>query len=253
MMLKHAGDLLHKIVSPSGLNPAKEAAAATLAYQFGWAPLIEDIMKLLDFSDHVKRRQEILEKAHTEKGLRRRVDLGSESWSATGSTSIWSTYGVFLSQSYTSDRGFKVWGVVTWKVRDPAAIGKKPTFMDAFNTALGFNKGMIPISVWKALPWSWMIDWFAGISDLLQARYNMIYYKPSRVSIMRTSFNNRTYKEFTQGSILVSQGRIEVTFKDRYANNSPSAAPNLKLPFLDNFKLSILGSLAILGISGSRR
>jgi len=253
MMLRHAGNLLHKIKSPSGLNKAKEAASATLAFQFGWRPLIEDLMKLIDFSEDVKRRQEELEGAHSVKGLRRRVTLETDSWTAEGSTLIWSVYGVSLTQSYVSDRGHKTWGVVTWKVRDPNQIGKKPSYMDAFNAALGGNLGQIPITVWKALPWSWLIDWFAGISTLMQANYNMVYYKPSRLSIMRQSSNNRTYRAFKQGSIEVTSGRIVCTYKQRYVNNSPSVAPNLKVPFLDTFKLSILSSLVVLGITKRRR
>ena len=54
MMLKHAGDLLHKIKTPSRLSLDKEAAAATLAYQFGWAPLIQDLSKLINFSELVQ-------------------------------------------------------------------------------------------------------------------------------------------------------------------------------------------------------
>jgi hypothetical protein len=256
MMLRHAGNLLHKIRRPSGLDPAKEGAAATLAFQFGWAPLWEDLWKLADFTEAVSKKQQQLERANSEKGLRRKVDLAQDKWTAVGSTTLWSVYGLSLSQSYTSERGYKDWGVVHWKVRDPSRYGRRATHNEALKTALGLNPGQIPISVWKAIPWTWLIDWFTDISNVLQANYNMVYYKPYRLSIMRTSFNNRSYPRIypISGSSPgeCTAGTIKVTYKERYVNNSPSASPTLRLPFLDNFKLSILGSLTILRISSKR-
>lgn len=255
MMLRHAGDLLHKIKRPSGLDPAKEAAAATLAYQFGWAPLVGDLKKLLSFGDAVAKQQRILKGAHSERGIRRRVSFGEEKYATNGIDPVWSVYGLFLTPEFNSELGCKTWGVVRWKVRDSTQVGKYPSWNTSMRTALGFNAGMIPISVWKAIPWTWLIDWFADISNVLTARYNMIYYRPYRACIMRTSWNTRRYRAVPTGpnpTDICSEGTIESVFKERYPVNSPSPSVNLKLPFLDSFKLSILGSLTILRISGGR-
>jgi len=254
-MLRHAGDLLHKIRRPSGLDPAKEAAAATLAYQFGWAPLIGDLGKLLDFSKAVEKTQRTIKGAHSSRGIRRRIQLGTESYATSGSSTVWSIYGLFLTPQFESELGCKTWGVVHWKVRDPNQVGKIPTWNSALQSALGFNLGQIPITVWKAIPWTWLIDWFADISNILQANYNMIYYRPSRACIMRTSWNIRRYKAVPTGpgaTDVCTQGTIDSIFKERLPVNSPSTSFNLKLPFMDNFKLSILGSLTILRLSGGR-
>lgn len=251
-MLRHAGDLLHKIKRPSGLDPAKELAAANLAWKFGWDPLIGDLGKLLNFADAARRQQHRIAQANTARGIRRKVHLGEESASVgvPPSLGLWSVYGLNIStDTFHGSANSKVWGTVRWTVRDPKRYGYKPSFNESLRTALGLNLGHIPIAIWKALPWTWMVDWFADISNVMQINYNSIYYKPSRASIMRqTTLVARHQRVPVSGGPLneVSEGQAIVTFHERYANNSPSASVTLRLPFMDSYKLSVLGSLAIL-------
>jgi hypothetical protein len=248
-MLKHAGDLLHKIGSRSGLNPAKEGAAATLAYQFGWGPLIQDIGRMMNLVDMIDKRQRMLQQAHSTKGIRRKINLDNLTSTHSGGELRSSTYGRFINQDYEGTKNVRTWGTVRWVTRDPSLFGKKPSFKEAFNTALGLNPGYIPISVWKAMPWSWAIDWFAGISDLINAYHNMVYYRPSRICIMRTWTNTWTYPHCFDAGGEVSQGSKIAVWKERTIHN-PSLVPRIRFPFLDPYKLSILGSFAILAITG---
>lgn len=253
MMLRHAGDLLHKIKrgwKDYKLDPAAEAASSILAYQFGWAPLYQDVMKLLNFADAVKKQQKLIQGAHSEKGIRRRLNLDEYSWSTNGSTTAWSTLGHSATPKYLATHKYKVWGTVNWKVRDPSKYGKEPSFTDVTRTALGLNAGMIPITIWKALPWSWMIDWFADISNVMLANYNSIYYRPKDLCIMRQTSTYRSYEEllWPDGSVKLTAATVEVQRKERFPDASPSVTPTLRLPFMDDFKLSILGSLSILKI-----
>lgn len=249
-MLRHAGNLLHKIGGRSGLDPVKEAAAANLAYQFGWAPLIEDIGKMLDFSDIVRKRQRILLGAHSERGIRRRVILDSNSRTDTGSQTTWSTYTVMADQRWNWNGSYKRWATVTWKVKDKSQIGRIPTFQEGMRTALGLNKGHIPIAMWKAMPWTWAIDWFADISNVMLANYNMIYYQPSRCCIMTHLKGENVYSPWSSqnGLFHITMGRHTMDIKRRVPFY-PSAQVTLKLPFMDSFKLSIVGSMSILALS----
>lgn len=254
MMLKHAGDLLHKIRAPSGLSPHKEAAAATLAYQFGWAPLISDLVKLTNFSEHVAKRQRELAKANTKKGLLRRMNFYEDQETVETASFLASTLtGSLIYASKTESRTRKGWGTVRWVIRDSQKIGRLPSHNEAFRSALGFNLGMIPITVWKALPWSWMVDWFADISNVMQANYNMIYYKPTSCCIMEHRTTKMDIKPIGNGgNITMSPVSNFIERKTRSLGSTSAAKVTLRLPFLDNFKLSILGSLAILGLSGRR-
>lgn len=252
-MLRHAGDLLHKIRSLPYryLDPVKEAAAANLAYKFGWEPIASDLSKLLGFAEAVKRRQQQIRKANTDRGLRRKVHLDSFSMPHSGNLTIWSTHGLYLSPSYEGIVTSETWGTVRWRVRDPNAYGTTPSFTEAGKINLGLQGGQIPIQLWKAFPWTWMIDWFADVSNILQANYNSVYYEPYRLSVMRTTVDKFGHKQIPLGgpNDYLTEGEYVATFKQRYANNAPSTHWTLKLPFLDNYKLSVLGSLAVLGAS----
>lgn len=256
MMLKHAGDLLHKIRSPSGLSPHKEAAAATLAYQFGWAPLIGDLMKLTQFAELTKRRQQELSKANSQRGSMRRMSFPDKKDVVVEDNKLLISDCGLVYGSITKTRITKSWATCRWKARGGQMIGKEPSHNEAFRSALGLNLGMIPITIWKALPWSWMIDWFADISNVMQANYNMIFYSPSAINFME----NRVVITETSGgsnasgntSATVSAGSLKIERKLRSQLSTSAAKVTLRLPFLDNFKLSILGSLTILGLSGRR-
>lgn len=251
MMLKHAGDLLHKIKTPSRLSLDKEAAAATLAYQFGWAPLIQDLRKLINFSELVHKRQRELKLANSSKGLKRNMTFFDDTTSATKSQLLTSFFGVGTADVVTTTQ-HKVWATCRWKPRPGQQFGREPSYTEAFASTLGFSGGQIPITVWKALPWTWMIDWFADISNILQASYNMIYYTPTQACIMEYRSVRESWPETSLNSLNYS-GRVTAggrfyESKNRYVQLIPSVQPVLRVPFLDTFKLSILGSLAILRI-----
>lgn len=252
MMLKHAGDLLHKIRSPSGLSPHKEAAAATLAYQFGWAPLLGDLAKLIQFSSLVKKKQAELDKANSSRGLQRRMTFPDITDSETTDNVLLVSDCGIMRGSVTVTRTNKAWATVRWKLRSGQRYGRKPSHNEAFRTALGLNLGMIPITVWKALPWSWMIDWFADISNVMQANYNMMFYSPTAINFMENRINESTTSGGSNANGFVTPGSYRKEVKLRSQLSSSSAKVTLRVPFLDTFKLSILSSLAILRLSGKR-
>lgn len=252
MMLKHAGDLLHKIRAPSGLSLHKEAAAANLAYQFGWAPLIGDIVKLLNFSDLVKKRQVELDKANSQRGLQRRMTFETKTKSQTKDNVLLVSDMGLIYGSTTATQTTKSWATVRWKPKGGQRYGRKPSHNEAFRTALGLSPGQIPITVWKALPWSWMIDWFADISNVMQANYNMIFYSPSAINFMENRVTEISTSGGSNSAGSLSPGNWKKERKLRSQLSTSAAKVTLRVPFLDTFKLSILGSLAILGLTGRR-
>lgn len=262
-MLKDAGDFLHKIKKPPppGRGTLSEIASATLAYQFGWKPLAEDILKLISFQEAVAKVQRRLDRAESQRGYRHRVNLGEQTASQTLNQTLWSEGGFssgLVPIRCTASR--KTWVTVKWKLKEKQVFGKHSSrYTNAMRVMLGLNPGMIPISVWKALPWTWLIDWFTDISNVLITSYNQIYYTAMDAMIMQTT----TYKASHGGlrwntpprTGQISSGQYERVIKTRAP--FPLTAPNLptlRRPALDAFQLSVLGSLTILRIkSGGRK
>jgi len=253
-MLKQAGDLLHKLITrPTGLARPKRIATEYLAYQFGWKPLIQDILGLADFADQVAKKQRELQELAAGRSLRRTVELGRFSKTYSGSTTIHSTGSFVLNSNWQEVISWHDWATVRWQLRNPAAVGLQPTWQNAFRIAYGLHPTQIPVNVWKALPWSWAIDWFAGISDLIIACQNSVLFKPTRLNVMQTVTAQCKY----QG--IPSPNGIGVGFPGGTANYSrkrrwqpslgASSLVNLRIPFLDAFKLSIISALTITRLS----
>jgi hypothetical protein len=254
-MLKDTGDYLHGLRKRPRVPSDRDLASQTLAYQFGWGPLIGDIVKMISFTEIVQKRQSELEKASSSRGLKRRITLEPDVQMETANKLVWSAAPLAnLRANCTTTHSRETWATVRWTLKPGQSTGKKPTYMEAFNAALGLNRGMIPIDVWKALPWSWAIDWFADISNIMQANYNMIYYSPGSVCIMnriKSTMVIDPQKHPVRGHVATGGIRVRETLS-RAVTSSPSPTLKMKVPFLDAFKLSILGSFTILRIRGRR-
>lgn len=258
-MLKHAGDVLH--LAKTGitkLSHPKQVAAATLAYQFGWAPLISDLRKLISFQDQVEKRRFQIDKAfNDERGYRgKAMLLLKEDHSIERNKLLQSSMQMTLRRDVYTDDLQKVWASVTWKPSSRMRqLGYDAAYAAAFRSALGLNARNIPLTVWKVLPWSWFVDWFANCSDYLLATNNLQDYVPSRGCIMVNTKRTISYAgakwHWSTGETVTMDAYVKVQEnKERFL--LPSTHPTLppmKLPIIDNFKLSVLGSLAILKIA----
>lgn len=249
-MLKHAGDVFHHLrKDPLKLASGKQIANATLAYQFGWAPLFQDLMKVMDFGKYVDKRHKLLTALANGETVRRRANFGSISASSKGDNAYpFSGYGYLISCKWSSVMRTEAWGTTRWKLADKNMIGKRPTWLQAANSLYGITPGEIPVQIWKALPWTWMIDWFADISNSLELSKNLLQYDLQSVCLM--------WKTTVTDSFPIVRGsgrNVWGPMNARYTRLnrkvlSPSSASmiHITVPHLDPYKLSVLGSLGIL-------
>lgn len=250
-MIRHAGNLLHKIRKSGFLipNAHKEAAAATLAYQFGWAPLIKDLISMLDFGLYVDRRMNSIRKLNSGKGDKRRATIfrGGNNKTVTLSTLVAAAPNIPGSVECT--RTDTASGVVTWKLRPGQPFIPSSRF-EAVKLALGLNSGNIPLTVWNSIPWTWLIDWFTGVSTFLKATANSWLFMPVKAVIVKKSVIGATHPDLPVG-INPPQLSKGVRTKTYYKRTpvAPIATINLRVPILDAFKMSILGSLLITRLS----
>lgn len=201
---------------------------------------------MMKFAETMEKHRRSIVGAHSTKGIRRRVQLGGDTLTVTSSAYVWSTQGILLQGPYTDVRSVEYWGTCRWKAKSSQYVGKEPSFLDVFRVMTGQKASHIPINIWKALPWSWAIDWFADISNIAIAQNNKLYYTPSSVCLMRKSTTTRTFPAIIQGDKMVfTPFQAKSEWKERFPQ-STNVSFRLKLPFIDNFKLSILGSMSIL-------
>lgn len=243
-MIRQAGRAIKRASGAGGPPPdAQGVASAHLAYNFGWAPLIDDLSKLLNWQEAVDRKMDQLRRLHSKGGLRRNITLEEVEAGpvVTPQTAVQSS-GILIYSTKSKITKRKSWGSVRW---NPSSIpkGGAPSYKDAFMAAFGLNVSIA--TVWEALPWSWLIDWFSSVGDYLAAHRNTVPATPSRICIMQMTTTVTSYPLESIASGFGWKGATVSRVTKTRTPTSISVLPTVYLPFLSGYQLSILGALAI--------
>jgi len=168
--LKDVPEMLRQKMSSSGL---KNIGNYYLALEFGWKPLLSDILATVNFQRKAEKKLKWLLK-HNGKPVTTSYQYGSSdpeisphsvnedipsplfvSYAYRGSTC--DTWTSTQDRIWASAR-FRYWlpdgpQDINWKRRQLAALyGLKPT----------------PSAVYKAIPWTWLGDWFSNTGSVIQ-------------------------------------------------------------------------------------
>jgi len=251
------------------VNKLRSVGKEYLNVQFGWRPLIKEIQDMYKTYQTLDAK---LSQLRRDNGrlIRRRIDKGVQT-SSTITTSSGSGYPysqptvVGLTAGNTSytrtvyqERSERIWFAGGFRYYVPD-IGSDRWTKHATRALFGAN--LTPEVVWKALPWSWLVDWFANVGyvvsnmssnavDNLTAEYAYVM-REVRVNT-RTEVTVRLPSTGAAGE---SYGRTSLTsyYEDsQYLGTRVPATPygfNVKFDSLSAYRLSIL---AALGISRSR-
>jgi len=220
-------------------------AGANLQYQFGWKPLVSDLGKMLSFTDEVTKRSDEL-KALASGGLRRKRTL----WRGSrvedrGYQPCQSGRGFTMSMKIQQMHVSHVWGYVDWYPTSPMLYTDNEFRGVAQRALMGLT--IDPSTVWEAVPWSWLVDYFSNVGDYLAAHRNIVGASYRNLSIMRRSSVTSTASHPSYPK------RGVTTFARTLKTRTPaSASLDAQLPFLSGRQFSILGSLSILRLRGSR-
>lgn len=235
------GDL-PKLVWKTGSSLAKDLAKANLSVEFGLKPLISDAKALLDFNGHADRRLNELSALTKHGGSHHhRVICNAEFRDAPVNRG---SLGVNHGTLWTQSTGFKKrWVCIRWVPdHDPRdSVPTKPSRASAMRAILG---GTIDsATVWNAMPWSWLIDWYADFGSYLAAKRNIVGYKVGQAYTMQ-HWQTEVFHWRVGG-----QGSYVPPFSRRI-NKSRSAntllSPTASVPLLSARQLGILASLTVL-------
>lgn len=214
-----------------------------LSYQFGWAPLFSDLRTLLNLVSETEKRLKSLREDSRHK--RSKGKLSPRSWQVSDKTYRWAYGGSGIYVRYLRTYEETNWFTTAYYV-DPSDL---PSLNDGgyerMKWALGLNASAS--TVWNAIPWSWLIDYFSTIGSFLEAGRGNIPWKAHNMCIMSqgTETLNITKKSHygfvTSPSI--SGGEVKFTIKRRKVIAHPS--PKIRWsPFLSDGQLTNLLALA---------
>lgn len=162
---------------PPGKGIAGKAGSAYLGWQFGWKPLIKDLTDLVTFASAVEKRKQKLRDLVTKGGYRGKYSLNG-GHGATGENSydiVWSMY-PWCKLRITSTTTVKRWAVVHWEPNLPPGILSDDAALTNYarKSVLALHRQQILSNIWEALPWSWLIDYFTNIGNMLEATDNSV-------------------------------------------------------------------------------
>jgi hypothetical protein len=219
---------------------AKNLGNAHLANQFGIAPLVGDLHRLLSFQDQLERRISEVNKLGGSRGLRRTVSAGGWSNSETYSAVMQSNQAFWTDQvTRTTTESVRVH--CRWLPTGPyASLSRPDRERLAFRSVLGLT--VDHSTLWELIPWSWLIDWASNVGQYFQAQRNIIPATLSGVHVMR-----ETQTEYTSRGVGFANGRMSpINAKVISKNRNPSfVAPIAHFPFLNGNQVGILASLAV--------
>lgn len=235
------GDL-PKLVWKTGSSLAKDLAKANLSVEFGLKPLISDVKNLLDFQGHADRRLSELSSLTKHGGSHHHRVICDRTFTdpAVNAGSLGVNHGTLW---YQKGGMVRRWVCVRWVPdHDPrTSVPDKPSRAAAMRAVLG---GTIDSStVWNAMPWTWLIDWYADFGSYLAAKRNIVGYKVGQAYTMH-HWETQTIHWRVGGQGSYTPPFFKRVSKSRSSNTLLS--PSAQVPLMSARQLGILASLTVL-------
>lgn len=199
--------------------------SAYLNWTFGWEQTMRDIKTLANITKTIEDRVKEFNDLISTGGSRRKVFISSRS---TGYSQPYSTH---VSNDFGAWGGpvdyvwkSKVWGSVTWRPQRNKLLEVEQ--LTSFNSAVQHVLDLDspdPSTVWEAIPFSWLVDYFVNVGDQLKAVENTDLVIPSDVCIMRersvTTIADWKVTPSDDGwpnrSFSTKPGKVEILMKNR--------------------------------------
>jgi hypothetical protein len=253
------------------LRSFRSSGSEYLNWNFGWRPLLSDIQKMYETYRNLNRQLDQLVRDNG-KGIRRRRDLSNTTnttnvteRTTTTTSGVWypamampGYEGPCRVQTFTKETE-KIWFVGRFRYYIPD-IGSDQWTRRATRALFGLNP--TPEVLWNLLPWSWLIDWFTNVGDVVanlsdhaaenltaDYAYVMRTKGTSTYSVASLEFPGTTPTHESAGWNHIPGGSISaMTVKSQTEKARLPATPygfGLTYDGLSPYQMSILAALAI--------
>nr|UJQ84966.1 MAG: hypothetical protein 1 [Leviviridae sp.] len=224
-------------------------AKFTILTEFGIIPVLSDIEVLIEFRKRADARRQEIDRLYGKRGLRRTI---KEYWSGSSSQSnvtgqVIQSQGVVLTCNVHKTTKRTISSHIRWYALFPMSRLTDSEIDRKIKAAiLGYD--INPYTIWQLIPWSWLIDYFTNLGDLLKGCSNMYEIRHDPVNVMTTTYtnswtDNHSVHTNSSGMCTCTPMYISSIRRDRvYATPSIIALDCV----LTRDQLSILGSLAVI-------
>lgn len=241
-----AKEFLHK-PALSIRNMPRKLGEKNLEWQFGIMPFMNDLAKTLQVQKSIEKKLKMLrnfQHGRSAGGL-------AVVWKDTALSSLKTGYVSPLYQetntyAYQLKTDYRKWVSVTWNPAIPLPLQTdEENWWRAFRLATGLEVNFS--TLWEAFPWSWFVDWFTNVGDIIATYRNNIPVRHDNSCIMLHA-STRIYGWRQTGGLgtiaaAINKGPLRDT-KLRRVVGSATPVPEFNMSILSDMQLSILGSIA---------
>lgn len=243
---------LGKYVSNAFLTGSPHKLLSDLFLMDRWAlqPLLADLRKLLNLQRSLDRRLREINDMKDGKNLRKRVRL--DKFKNTIYRDVpYNSVGVTLKAAETTTYDGTSWGSIEWYLPSWSpyrAMSDDELKTSAQLSSLGINSLSAFQALWELVPWSWLVDWFANVGDLLKAAHNSYWMTYRKLCIMKHTkcmITRVPYKHTSPGygSVKASTYHGSSEYKERFVPGIVLPLPLFRMPILTNGQTSIVAAL----------
>jgi hypothetical protein len=149
---------------------------------FGWAPFFSDLLRMIQFTEHVDRRIKTFDHLFNKGGTSGK----GKTWASHGYGHIEDfplrTNEAYIAGSVDYHTLVEKWTVCKWKPTHPGLRSPGDLAQAARFAVHGWR--VSPADAWELVPWSWLADYFGNVGDYLQASDNSIAYSDGPACVM---------------------------------------------------------------------
>jgi hypothetical protein len=210
--------------------------------------LIEDLQKLLDFQSYVLKRNKELAQLYSGKGLRRRLKFTDDTTSTAYPRDVATYANALIKTTSSVDVKRRTWGTIHWYPTTPPLYHPDDHSWNSLanRLVLGATPEGLAKGLWDVIPWTWLIGWFTNLG-----KYTLAHSYTVPATHSGGCFMSEAVGTWTAGDATVTAGTGKVymygqltrTVKTRSV--SSVVTPGVNMPYLDMFRLSILGALFV--------
>lgn len=234
------GELAH-LIQGKGRSFIRDLGNNNLMYQFGIAPLVGDLVKLLHLTDQVNRRVSEIGRLRSQHGLRRTVSIGSYSSNAKVNKFIQSQ-NLLIREDFDVVTELAIKAHCRWMPAGDCMSLASPSETRALARRAVLGLTVDTSTMWELIPWTWLLDWCGDFGQYLSAHRNIIPATLQDVSVMR---HTRTVAEWS-GKSQDDWSCTPIRYTRENKTRATSfVAPVAHLPFLSANQVGIVASLAV--------
>lgn len=236
-VLKEYWDLSVGIIKGTTRKYKKGEAPSTSALDLNWGimPLVSDTIKLFKFTKAFNQRKRDLAAIYDRpRGLKRqRVVWSSQTDSVQYVAANSFVCGIGVNRHYSTIA--RQWASVTWKPW--FSFQERPSDDEIANKAiLALNGIKNPWAIaYEILPWSWLIDYFSNVGDIIDLTGNAFEYRIDKSCVMtnvKTIIRDEIVVQHPDFTVTPAVGTYELKFRIPTSigfsvNSSPISAQQL--------------------------